>query len=507
MSSALFTASTIREAASHSHTAPSIYRNNRVAWIHDCILWRPGQGPTSYQDEIAAALDQYGKVAVVGPHGIGKTAIDALMVLHFGTTRDIESSDWKNPTVASAWRQLTHYLWPEIRKWARLIDWRKVGRDAFTRGELLKQNLKCRTGEAFAVASDDVASIEGVHADSVFYLLDESKTIPDDVWDGIEGAFAGAGPDTDAEAFALANSTPGPPLGRFYEIHARRPGFEDWHTIHVTLTQAITAGRISKDWAAQRAKQWGVNSAVYKTRVLGQFAEDDKDTVIPLSWVEAAMDRWRELHLDIEANEATLPHLLCVGADIAGSGEDKTVIARRHHRVILPLLVYDQQTTMETANLIDPLTVLAGTYSVVDVIGVGSGVVDRLRELGREVTPFNASERTARMDMGGILGFVNKRAAAWWNMREMLDPDSGEELCIPPDDELLGELVSPRWRAASGGKILVESKEDIQKRIHRSTDRADAVVMAFWPERPPIVLSTGVRPTRGITDDLLKMRF
>jgi hypothetical protein len=63
----------------------------------------------------------------------------------------------------------------------------------------------------------------------------------------------------------------------------------------------------------------------------------------------------------------------------------------------------------------------------------------------------------------------------------MLAPHSTEELALPPDDLLIGDLTSPHYRIMSGGKIQVESKDDIKKRIGRSTDTGDATCQAFWP--------------------------
>ena len=203
------------------------YRADPVAFVHDCFRWRGDEGPAPYQEEILAAAPERRRIAVRGPHGLGKTALASWFVLWFALTRD--GDDWKIPTTASAWRQLTHYLWPEIRKWARLLRWDRIDRSTFDyRTELLQRNLKLSTGEAFALASDQPALIEGARADSLAYVFDESKSIPAAVFDAAEGAFSGVGEDTGNEAFALAISTPGEPRGRFYDIHARRPGTEDW---------------------------------------------------------------------------------------------------------------------------------------------------------------------------------------------------------------------------------------------------------------------------------------
>lgn len=67
----------------------------------------------------------------------------------------------------------------------------------------------------------------------------------------------------------------------------------------------------------------------------------------------------------------------------------------------------------------------------------------------------------------------------------MLDPSSGSEVCLPDDDMLLGDLSAPQWKVLSGGKIQVESKEEITRRLGRSTDDGDAVVQAFWLTSAP----------------------
>ena len=205
------------------------------------------------------------------PHGAGKTSTAALTVLWFAVTRDAAGIDWKAVTTAGAWRQLLKYLWPEIHLWARRIRWDVVGRAPFSQAESLDLSLKLDHGEAFAAASDNPALIEGAHAKSVLLILDEAKAISPAVFDAVEGAMSGTG-----EVFALATSTPAEPSGRFYDIHARKPGLEDWQSRHVTLEAAMAAGRISKGWAAQRLAQWGADSALYANRVLGEFASSDE---------------------------------------------------------------------------------------------------------------------------------------------------------------------------------------------------------------------------------------
>lgn len=475
------------------------YRDNWAGFVTDCIKWEKGKEPADYQLEIIRDFQVKRRMAVRGPHGLGKTGLASWVVLAFALTSDGE--DWKAVTTASAWRQLQRFLWPEIRKWARLLDWQKIGRPPFSeRKEMLALSLKLETGEAFAAASDNPSLIEGAHAeDRILYLFDESKAIIDDTFDAAEGAFSTEG----TEAYALAISTPGEPIGRFYDIHKRKPGYEDWRVRHVKLNEAIAAGRISKEWADQRKLQWGENSAVYQNRVVGEFAANDEDTVIPLSWIEKANERWYEWRDAGKPGEFS-----AVGLDVGGASEAgaKTVFALSYDKYkVDDLRKYNRGNpdiaTMETAgrlkgildaarekhNQENPDVEFEGV-GVVDVIGIGAGVYHRAKEQGVPVLSFNAAEKAVRTvgkkqepikDKSDEFGFVNMRAAGWWTMRELLDPVNGEDVALPPDDELTGELTTPKWSVKSGARIQVEGKEDIAKRLKRSTDSADAVIEAL----------------------------
>jgi hypothetical protein len=460
----------------------ALYHDRPRGFIEECFIWEKDKEPTEYQLEVADLIIVEHRVSVCGPHGLGKTAFASWIVLWFALTRDAMNEDWKVPTTASVWRQLEKFLWPEIHKWAKRLDWEKLERRPFIEGdELLDMALKLRTGEAFAVASDDPAKIEGAHADQLLYIYDESKAIIDKTFDASEGAFSGAGEDTASEAFALASSTPGEPNGRFYDIQKHKPGTEDWATRAVSKEEVIKAGRMSKKWATQRKKQWGEESAVYQNRVEGKFASSEEDTVIPLSWIEASNERWLALFDDDGDLLDPVRPIDNIGADVARSGKDKTVLALRSGAVLLELRRYTRQGTMDTQGRIEGVQRGTDAWATIDVIGIGAGVVDRNIERGLPTVAFNASRKTEVLDMSGELEFVNCRAASWWNLRELLDPDaSTEAIALPPDDMLTGDLTAPHWKVMSGGRIQVESKDDIVKRLGRSTDDGDAVVMAFW---------------------------
>lgn len=487
------------------------YWTDPAGFVLDAIDWPklPKDHPTAYQLGILNALATNKREAVRGPHGLGKTALAAWVVWWFVLTRNARRVDWKVITTAGTHRQLTAFLWPEIHKWARYIRWEIVGRANLQQGaELLEQNIKLDTGHASAVASNQPGLIEGAHADSILYLFDESKSIMEEIFDAAEGAFSGAGPDTGREAYGLAQSTPGPTEGRFYAIHARKPGFEDWHATHVTLQQAIAAGRISTAWADARKRQWGEDSAIYKNRVLGEFASQQEDGVIPLAWLELAHERWLTLHesgaLALGDGSKKSQQLTAIGVDVHGGGADKTVAALRRGNAILQLRRYQIANNSErerwqvvVAAKVQGIVRAHSGIPVVDVVGVGAGAFNNLREQKVHAIGFVAGAKAIGpsgqplKDSSKELEFVDLRSAAWWYLRELLSPTSGVEIAIPPDSALgsMGledpeasldaELLAPRWETRAGGRIKVESKDDIRERLKRSTDYADTIVQAF----------------------------
>jgi len=434
--------------------------------------------PAEYQIDVLESFMDARRFSLRGPRGLGKTALSAWIIHWFALTRD--GRDWKIPTTASSWTQLTKFLWPEVHKWARFLDWEKIGRPPYDkRNELLMLNLRLETGEAFAVAHENSDLIEGAHADHLLFLFDEAKSIKDSTFDSAEGSLSAAGSE-EVEAFSLAVSTPGEPLGRFYDIHKRKPGYEDWHVRKVTKDEAIAAGRITEAWAVQRAKQWGVTSALYLNHVEGEFAASDEDGVIPLAWIEAAVNRWHAWE------QQGFPGLFTgVGVDVGGGGEgaDKTTLTPCYDylkiKEVRRLDNGDPNTwTMEVAGYVAGIINAHNQQGVaiVDAIGIGAGVIHRLVEMRDNALPFIASAKTEFRDHSKEFGFANWRAAGWWTLREMLEPGSGFEVCLPPDDDMIGELTAPHYKVTSTSLIQVEEKVTIRKRLGRSTDCADAII-------------------------------
>lgn len=490
------------------------YYDDPVGFIKNCIRFEPGEGPTPYQERYVQAMLEKGRVCVRGPHGLGKTAANSWLILWFALTRDARGTDWKIVTTASTWRQLEEYLWPELRnKWVPRIKWGLIGRAPFSTTELQKLRLVLNYGHAFAAACEDPAKIEGAHADSLMFIYDEAKTIPAETFDATEGAFSGSGEGGRQEAFAIATSTPGESSGRFFDIQNHRPGTEDWSAEAVTKSEVIAAGRMGEQWAKNRERQWGADSAMFIRRVEGNFAADEASGIIKPRWVEEANERWlmwaaaqdtddplplREGETGLVASaRAPMPgvhgrildhdeklakQMTCLAQDVAESGGDKTIIAIRWGDVVGELRVCPRGDPIESANHAHrALSVAEGQPpAVVDANGIGAGTAAKLRELGHIVIAFKSQEKTELRDESGELEFHNVRAAAYWRLRDLLDPTNGHEIALPPDEELLGDLVAAHWKEGPNGKVLVEPKDDIHERLGRSPDKGDTVVMAFW---------------------------
>jgi hypothetical protein len=118
---------------------------------------------------------------------------------------------------------------------------------------------------------------------------------------------------------------------------------------------------------------------------------------------------------------------------------------------------------------------------VVDVGGgYGGAVIQRLGDNGIQHHAFNGANSSIGKSKDGKLGFANKRAEAWWKLREELNPDQegGSVIALPPGPDIRADLAAPHWKLSARG-IQLEDKADIRKRIGRSPGKGDAIVMCL----------------------------
>ena len=169
---------------------------------------------------------------------------------------------------------------------------------------------------------------------------------------------------------------------------------------------------------------------------------------------------------------------MIVSCDPARFGSDETVIAVRRGNRVRIAAAYGKRDLMETAGRILRVArdeaVKGGERPVivVDEIGIGGGLVDRLRE----VREFNVDSFDAAGRARDAKEYPNMRSQSWFDFADrLLDLDLDE------DEQLAADLVAPSYKLDSAGRRVVEAKADTKKRLGRSPDRADAVLMSFAP--------------------------
>lgn len=206
----------------------------------------------------------------------------------------------------------------------------------------------------------------------------------------------------------------------------------------------------------------------------GAYKVLDPFQVIRAEWVRAAQARWNET----EATEV----IKAMGVDVARGGGDKTVIATLRLDRFDELKKYPGISTPDgdtVALLVSENVKEQKPLIAVDVIGVGASAFDAIRKSYESTNGVNFGSGSDATDKSGKFKFANLRAEAYWRFREALDPEYNPSMALPMDKELLGDLCAPKWSIRTG-KIYIESKDEIIKRLGRSPDCADAVVLAWW---------------------------
>lgn len=223
--------------------------------------------------------------------------------------------------------------------------------------------------------------------------------------------------------------------------------------------------------------------AAYRDGNFGTALKDDPYQVIPTDWVTAAQQRW--------APQAPLGVPMCaIGVDVA-IAKDKFVIAVRHDGW------YDKLIAVPGHEIEDPKKaagrVIAVRRDLAHVIvdvggGWGADCYAQLASNQIDATGYMGVKASHRKTSTGQFSFSNVRTEAFWNFREALDPSQpgGSQIMLPPDAELKADLCAPSYKVNGnhhGATLMVESKADVCKRLGRSTDKGDAVIMAWWKGR------------------------
>jgi phage terminase large subunit len=426
------------------------YHGNPVGFVRDIL----GAEPLPYQAEFLEALaDGERKMSVRSGHGTGKSTAASWAMLWFVMLRFPNKVVVTAPTSG----QLFDALFAELKRWINeLPEPLKV--------MLIVKNdrveLAAAPSEAFISARTSRAetpeALAGVHSDNVMLVVDEASGVPEAVFEAAAGSMSGH------SAVTIMLSNPTRSSGTFFESQTRLSG--SWWT---RRWSCVDSPLVSDEFVDEMRLRYGEDSNAFRIRVLGEFPLADDDTIIPFHLVESAM------HRDIQVAEDTA---VVWGLDVARFGSDKTALARRQGAVITDISSWQGLDLMQTVGRVkaeyDGLSPSQRPREIlVDVIGMGGGVVDRLRELGLPVRGVNVGEAPSMGDT-----YSNLRAELWFKMRGWLEQRTSR---LPKNDQLIAELTSIRYSFLSSGKMKAESKDDMRKRGLASPDLADAVCLTL----------------------------
>jgi len=278
-------------------------------------------------------------------------------------------------------------------------------------------------------------------------------------------------------------SNPTRTSGFFFDTHHKDA--DNWFTISISHKDST---RVTDAFVDEMRRRYGEDSNTFRVRALGQFPRSDLDALIPFEVVQSAKNR--DIFVPKNLSEVW-------GVDVARFGDDQTVVVRRNNIAVLPdIKVWDQLDTMATSNRI--LALYRDTEDrnrpeeiLVDVIGMGAAVVDRLTELGLPVRGVNVSETSSFSQT-----YRNLRTELWFEARQWLE---SRDHVLPNCDgtcrdrltcvheRLASELTTLKYDVTSGGKFLAESKRDLKKRGYKSPDIADAFVLTFAGEPATLI--------------------
>lgn len=410
--------------------------------------------PSPNQQSALEAINENDHVAIRAAHDQGKTALLAWVAWWFFWTR----FPLKIVVAANTQDQLRDVTWAELAKWGRrlppeLLERVEIGAERiFMRGAAEESFMVARTA-----SKSNPEALQGFHSENLMFLLEEASGMEDIIFEIASGAMSSKG----AKALMIGN----PNRASGYFARAFKENRWLWKGLHFPW---VLNPWSDPGYPEQMAREYGETSNVYRIRVLGEFPTSEDNSVVPLELIEAAIAR----DIDLTLRRSTV-----WGIDIARFGDDRSALVKRKGNHIL-----EKAKTWRQRDLMQSSGIVAKEYFETpeghrptaincDVIGIGAGVVDRLRELGLPVFGVNVGEVPEDNER-----FARKRDELMWKVREWLQR---RDVKMIDDPDLVSDLVGPTYKILSTGKVQVESKDDMKKRGVRSPDIADALALTF----------------------------
>ena len=392
------------------------------------------------------------RIAVRSGHGVGKSTLLSWLIMYLGLT----TKDCKIITTAPVSSQLTEQIIPEIKKWK--ANMYPTYKNLFiVNTQQIKFN-NSNLGIFRTARKENTEAMAGVHASFVLVAIDEASGVNSQIFEVLDGA-------TSNNSLYVMTGNPTRKVGKFYDAFHKDNKL--YQTIHMDSEKSKN---VKKEWIADMKKKYGEDSDVYRVRVLGDFPRLDVQGLFEEEVIDNAMSRTNE-----PDNAVTM------AVDPARFGDDKTTIwLKRGTKAILKETIKGKDT-MAIANIVQGIfTKENAGYVVIDTIGIGAGVYDRLKQMNVNVIDGNSAK--ASVDPNH---YANKRAEMYDRLAEWLTYGD-----IPEDDDLKEELLSTTYFFTNTGKMQIVAKDTIKEDIHRSPDKADGLALLFYTDDLPMTVST-----------------
>lgn len=442
------------------------YRQNPILFVREMFAAEPEEE----QIKILESVRDFRMTTVKSGHGTGKTTSLAWTVLWFMFTRPYP----KIPCTAPTMHQLRDILWAEISKWRskspvlmQLFEW--TSERIVLMGEEEKWFAVART----ATKPD---AMQGFHADSLLFVIDEASGVNDVIFEPILGALTGK------ETKFIMVGNPTRPQGFFYDSFTKNREMFNCITLN-----AENSRRVSREFISAIISLYGMDSDPYRVRVLGEFPKSQPDTFISLDLIEQGINLYAKWVAGGRKGEVRNIH---VGVDVARFGDDESVIwltfEYKEFYVTRKELILYKNDTVELAGRVKALIrQLNKQYQKlvvnvnVDETGVGAGVVDIL-EAKHDGLRYKVIPQTFG-GTGGTLNeepikYSNNTGLLWGNVKRLL---MLKRLYVEDDAALVAQLSDRKYRVNEDGDIQLERKQDMKKRGVSSPDRADALALSL----------------------------
>lgn len=446
------------------------------------------------QDELARAVIEHRRVACRSGHKTGKTVLAAALAIWWALTRPNARVLMTAPTE----RQVKKALWGELRQfWANSPLLQEFmpppGLDPET-------GVKWNDGrELFGFTAKSADAVSGPGGPEVLVIVDESAGVSREVFEALQGVRAGGG-----KILALANPTQ--TSGWFFDaFHDKREGWElkdisVLETPNFIERREVIPGLSACDFEEEVRTDYGIDSPQYATRVLGRFPSSVGNTVIGFGMVEAARKAWKLLEEEGDLDKE-VGSTIDLGVDVARFGDDDSAVAARSGLLLwTPAWFEKTRQIRAVVNGYDSVKVAGLVVQCLSVIphqgkrvrikidctgGYGEPVAAMLRamidvgELSPTVEIYEINYASSSSDENK---FPVLRDELWFGAR----PFFKEGGALYPDPKAESELMAAIYAPDLKGRNKVEPKKEMKKRLGRSPDRADAVLLAIYEPGSPI---------------------